>query len=126
MQKGDFLSFTSPEAKARGHPHTARQEKLGFYEEQKSYFGNVNLSRIQRQAGSFGNLAEKKLIKIRGCAAAAFQSWTQAFALSDTHNAVSASIPFIQANLSLDPEQASSPVILPLNFQSCSCCIHPW
>lgn len=52
MQKGDFLSFTSPEAKARGHPRTAQQEKLGFYVEQKSYFGNVNLSRIQRQAGS--------------------------------------------------------------------------
>lgn len=74
----------------------------------------------------FGSLAEKKLIKIGGCAAAAFRSWTQAFARSDICNAVSASIPFIQANLSLDSKQASSPVILHLNFQPCSCCIHPW
>jgi len=66
---------------------------------------------------------EKSSVKIGGCAAASFHSWAQAFALPGIYNA--ASIPLIQANLSLDPKQASSPAILPLN-SLCSYYIHTW
>ena len=133
MKKGDFQSFTSPEANARGHPCTAQQEKLGFYVEQKSYFGNVNSSRIQRQAVSWATTGRslwqscwEKTHKNRWLCSCCFPKLDPSISLSDIHNAVSASTPLIQANLSLDPKQASSPVILPLNFQPCSYCIYPW
>lgn len=41
VQKGDFLSFTSPEGKARGCACIAQQEKLDFYVKQNSYLGSV-------------------------------------------------------------------------------------
>lgn len=133
MKKGDFQSFTSPEANTRGHPRTAQQEKLGFYAEQKSYFGNVNSSRIQRQAVSWATTGRslwqpcwEKTHKNRWLCSCCFLKLDPSISPSDIHNAVSASTPLIQANLSPDPKQASSPVIRPLNFQPCSCCIYPW